>query len=106
MTVNEWQKLVSDTLSTLLFNQQAILNELKTTKLNLNGTISLEPTVTNQLRKSGEQAPLSVMETVTIIPQSSGQQNPALMPIATSLDLTLDQLEKLKEKELKKNHRQ
>ena len=104
MTVNEWQKSVSDTLSTLLFNQQAILNELKTIKVNLNGTTSLVPTVTNQACESGEQAPLSVMETVTIIPPSSEQQNPALMPIATSLDLTPDQLEKLKEKELKKNH--
>ena len=104
MTVNEWQKSVSDTLSTLLFNQQAILNELKTMKLNLNGTTSSEPTVTNQACESGEQAAFSVMETVTIIPPSSEQQNPALMPIATSLDLTRDQLEKLKEKELKKNH--
>ena len=103
MTVNEWKKSVSDTLSTLLFNQQAILNELKTIKLNLNGTTSSVPTVTNQACESGEQAPLSVMETVTIIPPSSEQQNPALMPIATSLDLTPDQLEKLKE-ELKKNH--
>ena len=104
MTVNEWQKSVSDTLSTLLFNQQGILNELKTIKVNLNGTTSSVPTVTNQACESGEQAPLSVMETVTIIPPSSEQQNPALMPIATSLDLTPDQLEKLKEKELKKNH--
>ena len=103
MTVNEWQKSVSDTLSTLLFNQQAILNELKTIKLNLNRTTSSEPTVRNQACESGEQAPLSVMETVTIIPLSSTQQNPALMLIPTSLDLTPDQLEKLKE-ELKKNH--
>ena len=47
MTVNEWQKSVSDTLSTLLFNQQAILKELGTIKLHLNGTTSSEPTVTN-----------------------------------------------------------
>ena len=98
------RKTVSYTLLTLLFDQQAILNELKTIKLNLNRTRSSEPSVTNQACESGEQAPLSVMETVTIIPPSSGQQNPAPMPIATSLDLALDQLEKLKEKELKKNH--
>ena len=102
MTVNEWQKSVSDTLSTLLFNQEAILNEVKTIKLNLNGITSSEPTVSNQACESG--APLSVMETVTTIPPSSTQQNPALMPIPTSLDLTPDQLGKLKEKELKKNH--
>ena len=96
--VNEWQKLVSDTLSTLLFNQQEILNELKiiNLKLNLNRTTSSEPSILNQACESGEQAPLSVMETVTIIPPSSEQQNPALMPIPTSLDLTPDQLEKQK----------
>ena len=44
------------------------------------------------------------MQKETIIPPSSGQQNPALMLILTSLDFTSDQLEKLKEKELKKNH--
>ena len=84
MTVNEWQKSVSDTLSTLLFNQQAILNESKTIKLNLNGTTGSEPTVRKQAYKSGKQAPLSVMEKVTVIPPSSGQQNHAL-PIPTSL---------------------
>ena len=53
--VNEWQKSVSDTLATLLFNQQAILNELKTIKLNLTGISSLEPTVTNQEFKSDDE---------------------------------------------------
>ena len=86
-----------------MFNQQAILNDLKTIKLELNGTRSSQLNVTNHAYESGEQALLSVMETVTIIPPSSGQQNPAIMLIPTLLDLTLDQLEKLKEKELKKN---
>ena len=55
----------------------------------------LTVTVTNQAYEIGEQATLfSLMETVTIIQPSSGQQNPALMPISTSLDLIPDQLEK------------
>ena len=54
-TTNEWQREVSATLSTLVFNQQVILNELKTIKQNLSGTLPMGTTNLSQFGESQKE---------------------------------------------------
>ena len=99
---NEWQREVSATLSTLVFNQQVIINELKAIKQNLTGTLTAGTTNNfSQFSESRGDEPFSIS---VITDQLSALQNP--IKINSTKDLTMEELDELKKKELKANHSQ
>lgn len=94
----EWQRAVSDTLSKLLFNQQLILNELKSIKQNTEETVVKEGTsnLMQVLNENGEQEPLSVQEIISRL--SNHEETTQLGELE---GITTDDLTKLKEDHLK-----
>ena len=94
----EWQRAVSDTLSKLLFNQQLILNELKSIKQNTGGTGVNEgaSNLMQVLNENGEQEPLSVQEIISRL-----THHEETTQLGEPESITMDDLTKLKEDQLK-----